>query len=133
MCLSLPLNILLDYRVHNISAAGNSNLAFRIPVDFLSLNTLRVYFIPINTIAGGKDVDLNSDYASSGEISNTHSESSVSFPIAGTANVIEFLDISGVFTNISAGDFCGLNWKNNTIGTTISILTIEMNYNQVSS
>ena len=98
----------------------------------MSLNSLRVYFIPNNTIAAGKTLNLNSDYASAGQISDIHSESSLGFSITGTANTIEFVDISGVFTNITGGDFCGLSWKNNTIGTTISILMIEMKYDQIS-
>ena len=116
-----------DYKVLPLSSNANGNMTFAIPEDFVSLVSLEVIYIPQDTIVV-QNINLNSYYGSIGELSNVHSESSLALVINATANIITTQDISGIFTSLSAGDFAGINWKNNGIGTTVNIIMIKIKY-----
>lgn len=117
-----------NYAVSALPANSNGNFSFTIPQDFNVLVELKLLFIPVNTIVGTQTIDISSEYGQVGEISSMHSESDAGLIITGTADYITSRDISSIFSNLAAGDACGLNWKNNNIGTTINVLAIELRY-----
>lgn len=81
----------------------------------------------------GKDVDFFSDYGnpSAGESIFFHSESDVTGtynfgPAADAFFEIDLLPI--VFTNVAAGDVCGLFIDHNGVGSTIAYYGIRVEY-----
>lgn len=117
-----------NYRVQGLVGGGTQRFTFRIPSDFNSVTSLTLIFAPTNTIAGGQTCDLDSDYGAVGENYAIHSESVAGFPISGNANEWTELDISSVFTSLSAGDLAGFELDLNSIGTSINILGILLKY-----
>lgn len=119
------------HRVQNIGTAANFNLEFTTPPDFLSLISLDVIGVPNSAGAAGtgKDIDLNSNYGTLGEVYNQHSESDTTSTYdTGTVDQFFALDLSSVFTNLSANDQCGVNINHNIIGGTISYFEIRLHY-----
>ena len=119
-----------NYRVNQLSTSGNANYTFLVPDNFVSLVSLEVLFIPTNNIIA-KTIDLTSSYALPGEVITQNQETSIGQSLNGTQDTIELEDISTVFSNLLPGFVCGFNWKNNVIGTAISILAIKMTYSAI--
>jgi len=120
-----------DFRVKNIAANAESRFTFRIPNDFFSLIKLVITGNPTAGAAGaGKNIDLFSDYATIGEPFNQNSESDTTTTYDFTGNTDQFIeiDLSVVFSSISAGDRCGLLLDHNAIGGIIRYLEIEIVY-----
>lgn len=117
-----------DYKVKAMGQGGNENFTFLVPQDFQSLTSLELVYAPVNTVDPGKTADLNSDYGSIGESITTHSETVLGNPVTGTAGIFSTMDISGVFSNMSAGDICGININLNNIGTTLNVFGIRLRY-----
>jgi len=124
--------VLGDYNTQGVGPTGATNATFFVPGNFASLVSLSAIIIPSAGAAGaGKDIDLFSDYASVGEASNTHDESDTTstFDLTGLSGVMSLMDISSVFTSLSAGDICGLLIDHNAVGGPIRYLGIRMVYN----
>ncbi len=119
-----------QFRTRSISGTGSWNFTFVIPPDFSSLVALNVIMSPTAGAAGsGKDVDLTSSYGGIGEINNTHSETDTTSTYDfGSASVFKAIDVSSVFSSLSAGDICGLNWDNNGVGGAIDVYAIQLTY-----
>ena len=117
-----------NYSIASVNANGNISLTFHIPDDFVTLMSIVLHYIPTGTIAGGKTIDLSSDYALPGQIFSFNNETDVGVALTGTADVLETQDLASVFSSLQASHQCGINWKNNSIGTTISIVGIELIY-----
>lgn len=121
-----------DFRVRSVGAAGNFRITFLVPHDFTSLVSIGLVGIPTAGAAGAaRDIDIESDYATFGEIYNTNSETNttITYNLTGTADRITSLDISSVFTGIAANDLCGFFFTHNAIGGTINYLGIVLRYN----
>jgi len=116
-----------NYRVRSVSSTASSRFTFKVPHDFNTLSSLVFVAIPEADISNG-DVDLYSDYASVGEDAQIHTESDLLYTINATSNQITEFDISSVYTNLNANDYCGLQWDNNGIGTTLDVLGIRLKY-----
>lgn len=119
-----------DYNVVAVSTNGTESFTFFVPYDFTTLTSLVLVGIPSAGAAGtGKDIDLTSDYAGNGQLSTTHSESDAASTYdTGSADTIFELDVSGVFSSIAAGDYCGLKINHNAVGGAIDYLGIKMRY-----
>lgn len=120
-----------SYRVRNIGGSGAHRFSFRIPENFQSLNSLKLIGIISSGAAGsGKDIDLISEYAAIGEDKSINGESDVAtvYDFTGLDDEFAEIDISGVFTGISAGDKCGLEVDHNGIGGGIDYIGIELLY-----
>ena len=116
-----------DYRIQSISGTGAHRFTFKISCEMEIIEAVKIVFIPVATIAGGKTVDLDSDYGKVGEQYNNHSESAT-ITIIGTAGELTCLDVSSVFTNLEKGDFAGLFFDLQSIGTTIKVLGLMVHY-----
>jgi hypothetical protein len=119
-----------NYRVKSLIGSGADRITFMIPHDFTSLTELVLVGITSAGAAGaGKDIDLYSDYAGAGEDAQTHQESdTTSTYTIPAANTMWEFDISGVFSSLSAGDYCGVQIDHKSIGGTIYYLGIRLKY-----
>ncbi|MDX1372240.1 MAG: hypothetical protein R3321_07205 [Nitrososphaeraceae archaeon] len=117
-----------DYKVKKLGQGATEYFTFYVPQDFNELIQIDFVFVPDNTIASGKTVSLDSDYAQVGQNAFTNSESLSNVPITGVANIITLLEISGVYTQLTARNFCGFKLNLNNIGTTINSLGIRLRY-----
>jgi hypothetical protein len=120
-----------DFPTHINSSNSAAFFTFQVPGDFAQLTSVQLVGIPSAAAAGpGRDIDLTSDYAQPGEAFNNHSESDLAtiYDLTGTANTIFGIDATTVFSNLSAGDHCGLQVKHNSIGGAIEYIGIAINY-----
>lgn len=96
-----------DYKTGNVASAASECYDFCIPADFSSLVAIGLVGISTGTNPAAP-YQLESDYAAVGEHYKTHSESAVGLTIAVVDFVLFFIDASGVFSALTAGDYCGL-------------------------
>jgi len=115
-----------DHQVKSIGTTGSLNIEFHIPQDYTATTSIVMVAIPEST-GSGKDIDLTSDYGAAGETFNIHSESNVAITYTFTTDQIDEFDISSVFSSIAAGDYCGLLWDHNGVGT-VKIIGIRLRY-----
>lgn len=121
-----------NHRVRSISGTGANNFEFFVPNDFSSLVSLDLICSPAVGAAGpNKNIDLTSDYGTLTEIINIHTESDTTtlYDFTGLTNTFTTLDISTVFSNIAANDYCGINVDHNSIGGAINYYFIKITYN----
>ncbi|KKM02488.1 hypothetical protein LCGC14_1783910 [marine sediment metagenome] len=79
---------------------------FSFPAEAISLSEAALVMRLGNF--GTVDVALLSEYGAPGESESNHSESNTLINEPFVLNELKFIDISSVFTNISAGDICGI-------------------------
>lgn len=116
-----------DYRLKFISANGIQNFSFKVPNDFNTLDSIELIILPVNTNASA-DIDLDSDYALTGELSNTNSESEAANTYSLSANTWTSIDISPVFSSLQANHRCGLKVTLNGVTGGINALGIQLRY-----
>lgn len=116
-----------DYTVAAIGANASLNLTFHVPADFVTLVSLKVFFIANGNVVA-ETIDLNSDYGLLGQVLDFNSESDLGSALNASTDTIEEKDISSVFSSLLPNHICGLTWKNNSVGTGINILGIELRY-----
>lgn len=120
-----------DYRVRNVGGNGTHRFNFKAPHDFTTITALVLVGAPSAGAAGAsKDIDLSSDYGGIGELTNVHSESDTAtvYDLTGTSGEWTEIDISGVFSSLAAGDFCGLQVNHMGIGGAIDYIGIRLRY-----
>lgn len=120
-------NLQGDFRVRTIGGTSDFNFTFSVPLDFDTLVTIEMIGISLGTNAAA-DIDLSSDYGAIGESPSAHSEANTTITYNITSGTIVALDVSSVFTSISAGDFCGINIDHNSIGSDIDYIGIRLRY-----
>lgn len=129
---SLETNGEMDgYRTRNIGASGNFEFNFAIPDDFSSL--VSIGLIGWSTSAGGagagKNVDLTSSYGGLGENFAQHSETDLTSTYDfGTEDDKFELDLSSVFSSLSATDTCTVNVSHDGVGGIITYIFIKLVY-----
>ncbi len=116
-----------DFRTQSVASGGIWRFNFQVPSDFSSLVSLDIILIPANTNVAAP-VDLYSDYGAIGEAYNLHSESLSTTWNLGTANNFYAMSVSGVFTSLAAGDFCGLQVDEGAFGFATNYLGIRLKY-----
>jgi len=116
-----------DYATHYIASGGASFFSFRVPADFKTLLKLVMVAIPNNTQNNGPFA-LSSQYGAVGEQSDAHSETDPGGTVSTIANETFELDISSVFSALSAGDACGLDLNQNGITGGVHYLGVLLQY-----
>lgn len=119
-----------EYRVRTIAGSAAFRFNFTIPLDFDALVSVEIVGWPMAGAAGpGKDIDLFSNYAAIGEDKAAHAESDLA-TVYDTGVIDQFfaLDLSPVFSALTAGDFCGVRIDHQAIGGTIDYLGIRLRY-----
>lgn len=120
-----------DHRVDSLGATGVGRYNFAVPEDFGSLTSLELIGIPMAGAAGAsKDIDLFSDYGAVNENFANHSESDTTtlYDFTGDTDLFIPIDLSVVFSSLTAGDFCGVQVDHNSIGGAIDYKLIKMVY-----
>ena len=117
-----------DFRARSLGTGGSWRFVFSAPLDFGSLVSLELIGIPQGN-GTGVGINLDSDYGAVGQAYNTHSESNTTGTYNITQDQLFSLNLATVFTNLAAGDFCGVLVDHQGIGTTINYLGIRMRYN----
>jgi hypothetical protein len=98
--------------LNNVNSSAAAFFGFAVPDDFDALVEMCVIFVSSATTT--LEYDLHSDYGALGEAYSNHSESALNQLKAATANVLTSIDVSGVFSSLAAGDFCGLKFITST-------------------
>jgi hypothetical protein len=106
------------YKTRLVLGLGFWNFDFYIPADFLALQEIKLVGIA-NKNFTNEDIDLDSNYHGPGEDYQTHVESDT-VTVSGIDNQSFDLDVSSVFTALSADDRCGLRISHN--------ISIEIHY-----
>ena len=118
-----------DFITMQIASGGNSdNITFSAPADFSSLVSLGAILIPGGNDAAW-DIDIASDYGAVGQAYNTHSQADAATTYNLTLNQLYELDLSGIYTNLAAGDYCGLTITNNDGTDDIYVIGVRLVYN----
>lgn len=119
-----------DYKVRSVGASAGHRATFYIPEDAVSVESIEMLgFIDSAAAGSGKSISLNSDYCTAGEIYNTHSESdTIVNDFTGLGDKLAAIDISSVFTNVEAGDVCGISYAHLSIGGYIRYAGIKVKY-----
>lgn len=115
-----------DYRNRSVDDGAQFRFVFFAPHDFNTLVSLQVIFIA-DTAITGTGLNLNSDYGAIGENYSNHSESQNNVSVSASAGDIVAGNLSSVFSNLAAQDFCGIRIRFNT-GTTNKVLGILLRY-----
>lgn len=116
-----------DYRVQNISGTGAFRFTFDVPDNFVSLVSLVMRCIAQADVVD-ESIELFSDYGTPGELFDANSEDDTTSLFSFTEDEIAELDISSVFTNLAAGQSCGVFIDHKGIGTSIKYLGVRMVY-----
>ena len=121
----------LTYRVKSLGGSGTQRFTFAVPDDFVSLNYVKLIgSISAGAAGSGKNIDLSSNYGKDGENDNQHAETNttITYDFTGLSGKKAGIDVSSVFSSLSAGDVCGLQIDHNAIGGTINYYSIELDY-----
>ncbi|MBU0958340.1 MAG: hypothetical protein KKB31_00185, partial [Nanoarchaeota archaeon] len=116
-----------DFRTKSLSSGNALRTNFQVPSDFSTLVSLEIILVPTGTNVVAP-VDLYSDYGTIEEVYNQHSESLSTTWNLDTADNFYAMNISGVFTNLNAGDFCGIQIDEGVFGFTTHYLGIKLRY-----
>ena len=116
-----------NFRERSLGAIAQFNWTFYIPFDFSVLLAAEMIGIPMGTNAAAP-IDFDTEYGAVGEVFNTHTESSVGATFAITLNTILAIDLSPVLSSIAAGDYVGLTYDHQGIGTTINYIGLRLFY-----
>ncbi len=80
--------------------------------NFGSFSELLMVYIPDATET--IQYDLASSYSQAAEAANTHTETAANETAGATAAQVLETDVSGVFTSVAAGDYCGIHVTSDT-------------------
>jgi hypothetical protein len=119
-----------NYRSRSVGGSGTFRFNGRFPVDLTTVTKIVAIASPNAAAAGtGKDIDIYSSYAASGEAINNHTESdtTTTYDTGTTDNFFE-LDLSGIFTTPAANDMFGVLIDNNIGLGTINYYGILVEY-----
>jgi hypothetical protein len=120
-----------NFRVRTIAGGGNFNFNFYIPVDLFVLESAAAVGIVSGAGATGtgKDIDIKINCGSSSDAYNNYSQSytNSTYTIP-TINILWELDLTNILSNLTAGDYCGLNIGHNGIGGSIGYIGIKLEY-----
>lgn len=90
-----------------LTGGAGGYVAGVIPHDFNAIDEAVLMIIPHDTNAVG-NIDIYSHYASPGEQENVHTEQDLASTYNITTHEIFEIDISGILSDIAAGDYLGL-------------------------
>lgn len=119
-----------SYSNYAVALSISGNAAFisgRVPWNFNSIASAEVLFYPeVNDATA--DIDIITKYAAEGEAYNTHQDIDDSSTYNLTGDQLFALDVSGLLTNLAAGDNFGIEVKNNEANFAY-VLGFRLRYN----
>lgn len=105
----------------------SARVSFHIPHDFSSITEAVLMVIPFATQAAA-NWDIFSSYAAKGEPRNTHAESDVASTYNVTNGELFEVDISGILSALSAGDYVGIRVQQKTAGHNVVACAVRFEY-----
>jgi hypothetical protein len=120
-----------SYLVDSAGTGSSATMTFHFPADWTATTSLvAVGIVGTGANATARNIDLVSNYASSGEVYTTNSQSDTTstYDLSGTVDTIREINIAPVFTGAAAGDYAGILITHNAIGGTIRYLGIRLTY-----
>lgn len=109
------------------AAGGIGECTFIYPDNVSSVTSIEAVFIPTATDAT-MDLDIGCEGGAGGESSATHSNSEAAATYAVTNGQIFEMDITGVMTNFSGGDYVQFQVINNDAADAINLLGVKFVY-----
>lgn len=100
---------------------------FRVPHDFNSLTNAYMVIIPLETKAN-TPITLNSSYGAEGESYNNHTEADGTYTKSITDTQIALLDMTGILSGISPGDYVGAGLTPRTSNTNFDVMGLMIYY-----
>jgi hypothetical protein len=117
-----------NYRVRQVSGTGTFRHNFFVPHDFNSVVSLVAIVAPVANIVAG-DIDLFSDYGEQGQSLTQFQETDVGSTYNLTGMVWNALDLTSVFSSLTASMYCGVQIDGNGLGTSLDYFGIRLRYN----
>lgn len=120
-----------DYRVRLRNENQPWRMNFVVPDNFGELISLEaIGFTAPGAQGSGKNIDLFSDYGGPGESFQTHSESNTTdtFDLGANAGDHFSVPIDSVFSQLAAGDRCGVLIDLNGVGGNVFWIGIKLKY-----
>lgn len=115
-----------DYATAKSINGDAAYISGRVPWKFKSILSAEVLFFPELTESEA-DIDVWTDYCAEGEASSTHGSVDDSSTYNLTSDKLFALDVSGLLTNLAAGDNFGIRIINNEIDN-IFVLGFRLKY-----
>lgn len=116
-----------NFSTKSIEANSEGYISFPVPSGFGELISADLICISTDTISD-VDIDIDSAFGAVGEDKGTHTESDTASVYSFTADEISKIDISGILSGITAGDFGGIHIDHNAIGATMHYIAIRLKY-----
>lgn len=104
-----------------------ADISFFAPDDFTSITEAYIVVIP-NVTQAAANWDLFSNYGAAGEAYNTHTQTNLASTYNVTVNQIFKVDISGILTSLSAGDYVGVSISLYTADPGLDVLGVMFKY-----
>lgn len=113
----------------SLTGAGDvAGMEFRCPFDFLAIITAKIVVMPrVNDAAA--NWDIRAFYGAEGEQGDTHDESDNATTYNVTQNQLYGIDVSGILTNLAAGDVVALHVTLGDAADDVSVLGFYLIYN----
>jgi hypothetical protein len=115
------------YRTRSVAATGVMNASFQVPEDFNKLIELFIEYVAVTGLVDA-DIDLASNYAKTGENYQQHVETDTLSTYTCPSNIWCEMDLTPVFSDIEAGDHCGIQINQSIVGSTVHYKHIVMRY-----
>jgi hypothetical protein len=117
-----------EYACVKMTAVGqNAYMTFHAPHDYSSITNAVIVIIPGCTQANA-NWDIYSNYAAVGQDSVTHSQNNTAATYNVASGIIYELDISGILTNLAAGDNVAIRLLQSGNGHNLNVLGIRFKY-----
>lgn len=116
-----------DFAGRAVSSSGAHQFTWFVPHDYTSTIAIEMIAIPDGTNATA-DIDLSSDYGAAGEAFNNHSETNTSITYNLVLDNLTSMDVSSVYSSLSASDYCGIEMDHNGIGFSNMYIGLRLRY-----
>jgi len=117
----------LDYFIYDLDALQLCYTTIKVPHDFTALTHCKV--MCFHSANENIDWTVDTDFASEGQLNNTHTDNDTANAVAMTATQITGIDISNAFTGIVAGDYIGVKFTLDTAAAgLLSVMGIVFRY-----
>lgn len=114
-------------RYRSVGSASTFEFNFFIPEDAVTITAVYLLcYSSANAVA--VDIDLASEYGSTGQLYNTHTEVETTLTYNFTLNIITKLNLLPVLSSLVAGDKGGVSVDHNGIGVTIRYTHLVVEY-----
>lgn len=120
-----PTGTVGNWDIVQIGTAQSVHFTFQIPEDFEILDAATVVVLPDATETIQWDILVS--VAANGEAHNADDRSALNETLAVTANNITELDISGLLTGLTAGDYIAVDFQSDTAN--IRVVGLEFDFN----